>query len=53
VVKRTGDGSLVESQSAVDAASRAIEVQDCLIERKAGVPLERRLSADSVKPSPV
>ena len=50
MVKRTGDGSLVESRSAVDAASRAIEVQDCLIERNAGVPPERRLSANCHTP---
>jgi len=43
VVKRTGDGSLVEFRSVVDAVSCAIEVQNGLIERNAGVPPERRI----------
>jgi len=41
VVKRTGDGSIVEFRSVVDAVRCAIEVQTGLIERNAGVPPER------------
>src|ERR1700749_1056021 len=43
VVKRTGDGSIVEFRSAVDAVRCAIEVQNGLIERNAGLPPERRI----------
>ena len=43
IVKRTGDGSLIEFRSVVDAARCAIEVQNGLIERNAGVPAERRI----------
>ena len=43
VVKRTGDGSLIEFRSVVDAVRCAIEVQNGLIERNAGVPQERRI----------
>jgi adenylate cyclase len=43
VVKRTGDGSLVEFRSVVDAVRCAIEVQNGMAERNAGVPPERRL----------
>jgi adenylate cyclase len=43
VVKRTGDGSLVEFRSVVDAVRCAIELQTSLIERNAGVPPERRI----------
>ena len=43
IVKRTGDGSLVEFRSVVDAVRCAIEVQTGLIERNAGVPPERRI----------
>ena len=38
IVKRTGDGSLVEFRSVVDAVRCAIEVQNGLIERNAGLP---------------
>ena len=38
IVKRTGDGSLIEFRSVVDAVRCAIEVQNGLIERNAGVP---------------
>ncbi|MBV9569089.1 MAG: adenylate/guanylate cyclase domain-containing protein, partial [Hyphomicrobiales bacterium] len=37
VVKRTGDGALVEFRSVVDAVRCAIEMQNGLIERSAGV----------------
>ena len=43
VVKRTGDGTLVEFRSVVDAVRCAIEVQNAMIERNAGVPPERRI----------
>jgi adenylate cyclase len=43
VVKRTGDGSIVEFRSVVDAVRCAIEVQNGMIERNAGVPRERRI----------
>src|SRR5450432_4154836 len=43
VVKRTGDGILVEFRSVVDAVRCAIEVQDGMVERNAGVPPERRI----------
>jgi adenylate cyclase len=44
VVKRTGDGAIVEFRSAVDAVRFAIEVQNAMIERNAGVPEERRIA---------
>jgi adenylate cyclase len=43
VVKRTGDGSIIEFRSVVDAVRCAIEVQLAMIERNAGVPLEKRI----------
>ena len=43
VVKRTGDGSLIEFRSVVDAVRSAIEVQNGMIERDAGLPPERRI----------
>src|SRR5271155_2430088 len=43
IVKRTGDGSLIEFRSVVDAVRCAIEVQNGLIERNAGLPTERRI----------
>jgi class 3 adenylate cyclase len=43
VVKRTGDGLLVEFRSVVDAVRCAIEVQRGMIERNAGLPSERRI----------
>src|SRR5580658_4371848 len=43
VVKRTGDGSIVEFRSVVDAVRCAIEVQNGMVERNAGVPPERRI----------
>jgi TolB-like protein/class 3 adenylate cyclase len=41
VVKRTGDGILVEFRSVVDAVRCAIELQNGMVERNAGVSLER------------
>src|SRR5215468_6396867 len=43
VVKRTGDGVIVEFRSVVDAVRCAIEVQNAMVERNAGVPPERRI----------
>ena len=41
IVKRTGDGNLVEFRSVVDAVRCAIEVQ--MVDRNAGVPVDRRI----------
>ena len=43
VVKRTGDGAVVEFRSVIDAVRCAIEVQSGMIERNAGLPPERRI----------
>jgi adenylate cyclase len=43
VVKRTGDGALVEFRSVVDAVRCAVEVQNGMVERNAGLPAERRI----------
>ncbi len=43
VVKRTGDGALVEFRSVVDAVRCAIEIQNGMAERNAGVPQDRRI----------
>ncbi len=43
IVKRTGDGSLIEFRSVVDAVRCAIEVQNGLVERNSGLPPERRI----------
>jgi adenylate cyclase len=43
VVKRTGDGAIVEFRSVVDAVRCAIEIQNSMIERNAGVSPERRI----------
>ena len=43
IVKRTGDGSLIEFRSVVDAVRCAIEVQTGMVERNAGLPPERRI----------
>jgi class 3 adenylate cyclase len=42
-VKRTGDGTIVEFRSVVDAVRCAIEVQGAMVERNAGVSPERRI----------
>jgi hypothetical protein len=42
VVKRTGDGSIIEFRSVVDAVRCAIEVQNGTSERNAGVPPDQR-----------
>jgi len=43
IVKRTGDGILIEFASAVDAARCAVEVQRGMTERNAPVPPEKRI----------
>jgi adenylate cyclase len=43
VVKRTGDGLIVEFRSVVDAVRCAIEVQDAMAVRNAGVPADQRI----------
>ena len=43
IVKRTGDGAIVEFRSVVDAVRCAIEVQTAMVERNAGVPAEKRI----------
>ena len=43
VVKRTGDGSIIEFRSVVDAVRCAIEVQHAMVERNAGVSSDRRI----------
>ena len=43
VVKRTGDGAIVEFRSVVDAVRCAIEFQNAMVERNAGVPEDRRI----------
>ena len=42
-MKRTGDGVLIEFRSVVDAVRCAIEVQNGMVERNAGLPPERRI----------
>src|SRR6516162_9968197 len=43
VVKRTGDGVLIEFRSVVDAVRCAIEVQNGMVERNTGLPPGRRI----------
>src|SRR5271155_2729885 len=43
-VKRTGDGSIIEFRSVVDAVRCAIEVQGAMVERNAGVPRDKRIA---------
>src|SRR5208337_3693289 len=43
IVKRTGDGILIEFRSVVDAVRCAVEVQNGMVERNAGLPPERRI----------
>jgi class 3 adenylate cyclase/TolB-like protein len=43
IVKRTGDGSIIEFRSVVDAVRCAIEVQTGMVERNAGLPPEKRI----------
>ena len=43
IVKRTGDGLIVEFRSVVDAVRCAVEMQNRMVERGAGAPAERRI----------
>src|SRR6202041_2605967 len=43
IVKRTGDGSIIEFRSVVDAVRLAIEVQSAMVERNAEGPEDRRI----------
>src|ERR1700719_3335579 len=43
IVKRMGDGNLVEFRSVVDAVRCAIELQNGMVERNSGLPPERRI----------
>ncbi len=43
MVKRTGDGAIVEFRSVVDAVRCAVEIQNAMVERNAGVPEDRRI----------
>src|SRR5580693_4100382 len=42
VVKRTGDGALVEFRSVVEAVRCAIAIQNAMVERNVGVPPDQR-----------
>ena len=43
IVKRTGDGSIIEFRSVVDAVRCAVELQNGMVGRNAGLPPERRI----------
>ena len=43
IVKRTGDGAIVEFRSVVDAVNCAIEIQRAMVERNAGVVPDKRI----------
>ena len=43
IIKRTGDGSIIEFRSVVDAVRCALEVQTGMVERNTGLPPERRI----------
>src|SRR5580692_435356 len=43
IVKRTGDGSVIEFRSVVDAVRCAIEVQHAMVDRNAGVAPDKRI----------
>ena len=53
IVKRTGDGSVIEFRSVVDAVRCAIEAQNGMLERNAGVarqPLPARSGQENFRP---
>jgi adenylate cyclase len=43
VVKRTGDGAIVEFRSVVDAVRCATEIQNAMVERNSGLPDDKRI----------
>jgi adenylate cyclase len=43
IVKRTGDGAMVEFRSVVDAVRCALEVQNAMVERNSGVAPDKRI----------
>jgi len=43
MVKRTGDGAIVEFRSVVEAVRCGIEIQSSMVERNTGLPPERRI----------
>src|SRR6476646_6156826 len=43
IVKRTGDGTIVEFRSVVDAVRCAIEVQGAMVDRNAGLAPDQRI----------
>src|ERR1700753_2214313 len=43
IVKRTGDGSIIEFRSVVDAVRCALEVQHAMVERNTGVAIDKRI----------
>jgi adenylate cyclase len=43
IVKRTGDGSIIEFRSVVDAVNCAIEIQRAMVERNAEVAPDKRI----------
>lgn len=45
IVKRTGDGILIEFASAVDAVRCAVEIQNGMIERNSSEPQDKRIEA--------
>ena len=47
VVKRTGDGAIVEFRSVVDAVNCAIEIQRAMVERNAEVASNKRIDFGS------
>ena len=50
IVKRTGDGSLIEFRSVVDAVRCAIEVQNGIVERNAGPQMGGSRPAQMIAP---
>jgi adenylate cyclase len=51
VVKRTGDGAMIELRSVVDAVSCAIEIQNSMVERNAGLPEDGASNSGSASTS--
>jgi adenylate cyclase len=43
IVKRTGDGAIVEFRSVVDAVRCAIEIQNAMVQRNVGIAEDRRI----------